>query len=138
MAAGFEDVVEADEVGFDVGIGVSDAVADTGLGGEVDDDIELVFGEESVDEIAVGDVASDKGPGLSRRGSRRAHELRDLLDFLKALLLEADVVVVVHVVDADDLGGGIIAKEELDEVAADEAGGAGHQDGGAVEIDIGI
>ena len=135
MAAGFEDVVEADEVGFDVGIGVSDAVADTGLGGEVDDDIELVLCEEGVDEVAVGDVASDKGPGLSLALPMGA---RDLLNFLKALFLEADVVVVVHIVDADNLGGGIVAKEELDEVAADEAGGAGHQNGGAVKIDIGI
>ena len=38
-AAGFEDVVEADEVGLDIGIGVGDAIAHTSLGCEVDNDL---------------------------------------------------------------------------------------------------
>ena len=43
MPAGFEDVVEAEDVALDVGVGVVDGVADAGLGGEVDDNIELVL-----------------------------------------------------------------------------------------------
>ena len=54
------------------------------------------------------------------------------------MFLETDVVVVVHVVDADDLGGGIFALEELDEVAANEAGGTSYQNGGVVENDVSI
>ena len=46
MAAGLEDVVEADDVGLDVGIGVGDAIANTGLSSEVDNDVELLFGKE--------------------------------------------------------------------------------------------
>ena len=56
MAAGFEDVVEADDVGLDIGIGILDAVTDAGLGCEVDDNIELPFGKEVVDKGLVGNV----------------------------------------------------------------------------------
>lgn len=66
MAAGFEDVVEADEVGLDVSIGVGDAIADAGLGCEVDYNLRMVFGEDAVDEGAVGDVAADEGEGRGR------------------------------------------------------------------------
>ena len=37
VAAAFEDVYEADQVAVDVGVRILDRVADTGLGGEVDD-----------------------------------------------------------------------------------------------------
>jgi len=62
MAAGFEDVVKADDVGLDVGIGVVDAIADASLSGEVDDDVEMMLGKEGVDEGAVSDGAADEGP----------------------------------------------------------------------------
>ena len=65
MAAGFEDVVETDEVALDVGIGVGDAVADAGLGGEVHHNLRMIFGEDAVDEGAVGDVSADEGEGGS-------------------------------------------------------------------------
>ena len=61
VAAGFEDVVEADEVTLDVGIRVGDAVADAGLRSEVHHNLRMVFGEDAVDEGAVGDVAADEG-----------------------------------------------------------------------------
>ena len=60
MAAGFEDIIEANEISFDVGVRMIDAVANTSLSGEVDDDIELVFLEKFVDEFFVGKVAFDE------------------------------------------------------------------------------
>ena len=60
VAAGFEDVVETDEVGFDVDVGVIDAVADAGLGGEVDDEVWLFGFEELVYGGLVGEVALDE------------------------------------------------------------------------------
>ena len=59
-AAGFEDVVETDEVGFDVGVGVVDAVADAGLGGEVDDEVWLFGFEKLVYGGFVGEVTLDE------------------------------------------------------------------------------
>ena len=66
MTAGFKNVVEADEVGLDIGIGVGDAVADTCLCGKVYYNVYLVFGEDLVDEGLVGDVAFDERPGVFR------------------------------------------------------------------------
>lgn len=60
VTASFEDVVETDEVGFDVGVGVIDAVADAGLGGEVDDEVWLFGFEELVYDGFVGEVALDE------------------------------------------------------------------------------
>ena len=77
-AAGLEDVVEADEVGLDVGVGVGDGVADAGLGGEVDDDVEVVVGEEFVDGGFVGDVATNEGPTVKHTGVRPRCDIRDI------------------------------------------------------------
>ena len=72
MAAGLEDIVEANHVGLDIGIRVLDAVADASLGSEVHNDIEGILSEESIDGGLVGYIALDEGPGVSRRQNRRA------------------------------------------------------------------
>ena len=115
-AAGFEDVVEADEVALDVGVGVGDGVADAGLRGEVDDYVRLMLVEDFVDERFIREVALDEGPGAEG------------FDFPQAGELDVDVVVVVDGVEADDSGCREILEEALDEVGADESGCAGHED----------
>ena len=116
-AAGFEDVVEADEVALDVGVGVGDGVADAGLRGEVDDDVGVVLVEDLVDEGPVSEVALDEGPGAEG------------FDFFQAGELDVDVVVVVDGVEADDSDCREVLEEALDKVETDEAGCAGHEDG---------
>ena len=61
MAAGFKDVVEADEVGLYVHIGVIDRVAHTGLSRKVDDDIGFILGKYPVNNSFIGHVAADEG-----------------------------------------------------------------------------
>ena len=60
VAAGFEDVEEADYVAVDVGPWVFQGVADAGLGGEVDDGVEGVFFEEGVYGSGVFEVCFDE------------------------------------------------------------------------------
>ena len=48
VAAGLKDVVEANEVALDIGIGIGDRIANACLGGKVDDYIELVGSEEAI------------------------------------------------------------------------------------------
>ena len=43
MTAGFQNVVESDEVALDVSVRVRDGIADAGLCGEVHDDGEVVL-----------------------------------------------------------------------------------------------
>lgn len=57
MPTRLEDVVEANEVRLDVGIGVGDAIANTCLGGEVDDYIEVILLEKAIDSCLIGNVA---------------------------------------------------------------------------------
>ena len=121
VAAGFEDVVEADEVGLDVGVGVVDAVTDAGLGGEVNDEVGLVLCEKLVNGGFVGEVAFDEG------------EVFEAFEFFEAGGFEVRVVVRIEVVEADDFGVWIFCAEALGEIAADEARRAGDEDGFVVE-----
>ena len=117
VAAGFEDVVEADEIGLDIGTGVGDAVAHTGLGGEVDHYLRLVLGKEAVNQLLVGNVAFDKG------------EVGVLRQLGEALFLETYVVVVVHIIYSDNYGVIVTLIDGFDQIGADESGGAGDEDG---------
>ena len=123
MSAGLQDVVEPDHVALDVSIRVLDAIADTGLSGKVHDDIKVVFLEEAVDEGLVGKVALDEVVGVLRGG-------RGLFpDLAQAILLERRIVVVVQVVEPDDAERLLAIQEPQHKVRADEAGGAGDEEG---------
>ena len=112
VAAGFEDVVEADEVGFDVGIGVGDAVAYACLCSKVDYNLGPELGKEFVDELAVGYVAFDKA------------KARVLLELCQTFFFEANVVVIVHVVDAYYFSTFYLLVDGLYQVATNEACGS--------------
>jgi hypothetical protein len=90
-------------------------MANAGLGGEVNDAVDVgVLGDEFGDGVAVGDVAvmeAEAGP---------------VADSVEPGLLEADTIIVVEGIDADD---GVAAPEQgIGDVIADEAGAAGDQD----------
>ena len=123
MPAGLQDVVEPDHVALDISIRILDAIADTGLSGQVNDDVEVVFLEEAVDEGLVGEVALDEFVGVT-------FGLRGLLlDHAQAILLERRIVVVVQVVETNDAQRLLAFEESQDQVRADEAGGAGYENG---------
>lgn len=89
VAAGFKYVVESDEVAFDVGTGIGDAVSDSGLGGKVDHYVKAVLLKKAVYERLVSKVAPDEGVAAFRV------PLCALLYLLQAVLLDAYVIVVV-------------------------------------------
>ena len=117
-AARVEEGEGAKDVRLVVDAGDLDRGAYAGTGGEVDDGVEpagrLLRLEDAGDSLDVGDV------GLLEAEARAAQEARE------APLLEADVVGVVEVVDADD--GIAPAEEPLADGGADEPGPAGDQD----------
>ena len=77
------------------------------------DALELLFGEERADGVAVGDVQLDEAKARLRRQPG------------EPVMLEAWVVVVVQVVEADDA---VAAREQdLRDVHADEAGRTGDE-----------
>ena len=112
-AAAFQDVQEADDVGVHVGARALEAVADAGLGGEIDHRIGLDLGEEGRDAVAVGEV--DLRVAVAGLG----------LEVGQAGGLQRRVVVGVEVVEAHDL---VAARQQpARQVEADEAGRAGDE-----------
>jgi hypothetical protein len=97
VAAALEDVDEADQVAVDIGVGVLDRIADTGLRSEVDHLVELLGGKKLLHAGPVGDVQLDEAEsGMAGQSGQPA-------------FLEADRIVVVQVVEADDF---IAARQE--------------------------
>lgn len=129
VSAGFQDVVESDEVALDVGVGVCDGIADASLGGEVHDDGEVVFLEEAVDGGLVGEVRFDECPLFAGR-------CREGFDFLEALVLDVHVVVVGDAIESDEFCAVVFGEQLLAEIAADESGGSGDEDCLSVEVDV--
>jgi len=123
VPARLQDVVEPDHIALDVRIRVLDAIPDPGLRREVHDDIEPVLREESVDERLVGKVAFDELVGVPRGCGGL------LPDLAQAVLLERRIIVVVQVVKADDAERLLAIQEPQHKVRADEAGGAGDEEG---------
>jgi hypothetical protein len=107
LADGLEDRVRADQVGADERLRVVERVVHVGLGREVHDGVAL--GDELVHEVGVADVA--------------VHELDLVGDRLQALLVAGVGQGVQH----DHLELGVVAHRVMDEVRADEAGGAGRK-----------
>lgn len=94
MTAGFQNVVKANKVTFDVGIRVGDGIAHACLCCQVYYYFRLVVGKDFVDECFVSQVAFDEGPlGVAVLGS----------NLLQTVFLDGYVVLVVHVVQTDDL-----------------------------------
>ena len=112
---GVEERVRAVDVGQDELAGVVDRPVDVGLGGEMDDALDA--GEEAPDEGLVADVAED--------------------EFVARVVLDVAQVVEVpgvgQLVQVDDPRPRVAAEDHADEMAADEARPARHEDGLAVE-----
>src|ERR1700727_628464 len=119
MAAGasanaFEYVDKADEIAGNIFVGAGNGASYSGLRRQMNDGIEIAVAEEAFPTGAVGQVKREKPE--SGTDAKLA----------QPRILEPRVVVVVKVVYANNLEP--ICKKAVDEVGADETGGAGHQD----------
>jgi len=93
--AGLQDVVEADQIAFDVRVRVVDGVAHSRLRRKIHHDGGLVFPKDAVHQRLVGDGAADKNMFCRRTLCR-------LFDQREAVFFQRRIVVVVHVVQGDD------------------------------------
>ena len=66
VAASFQNVIKANDIGFYVGTGIGNGIPDTGLGSQVHHHIEFIFCKALLDEAFIGNIALDKGPGRLR------------------------------------------------------------------------
>ena len=108
VAAGFQDVQEADHVALKVGVGVRDGVAHACLCGEVHHLVEFFCGKELVETFLVVDSHLCETAilvlGALYHGAV-GEVVATLLDatFAETPVLETDIVIVVDVVNADYL-----------------------------------
>ena len=126
VAAGFQNIVETDQVALNVDVRMIDRVADAGLCGQINYDGRLVYCKDFVYKGLVGDTAFNKDVPDGRV---------DRVDHAKAVLLKLRVVVIIHVVEADHGAACELAAQSHNQVCTDEAGGASDQDCFAVQID---
>lgn len=122
MAAGFEDVVEADEVGLDVHVGIRNGIPHAGLGGEIHHDIRMPGDENGGNGLFICNISPDE------MILRLPMGFAFVLQFLQTVLLQGYVVVVVHIVDADDADP-LHRKEPLHQVRPDKSGRTGDENG---------
>ena len=113
VAAAFEDVLCADDVGIDIGIRVSAAGTHAGLRCEMNDFVRTLGLEQFRHCAAVGNILAIKREPISA--------LKDC----EPRLFEAWVIVAVEVIDADD--GFPAIEQARRRVKADEAGGSRDQ-----------
>ena len=67
VAAAFEHVQEAGDVGVDIGVGVVEGIADARLRREVDDPLEALLGESGLDRRPVSKIGLDEAEAFSTR-----------------------------------------------------------------------
>jgi len=106
MTTGFQNVQESDQVALKVGVGVRDGIAHACLCGEVHHLVELFFGEELVERLLIVDAHLHKSAvlvlGTLDHGAV-GEAIARLFDaaFAKAAVLEANIVIVVDVVETN-------------------------------------
>lgn len=114
MAHRFQQMPRAIDVGGKIDIGIFDAVAHPGAGGEIEHRVESVTGKHAIHQFLRFDVALDEGQPLP--APQRLH----------AVLLQAHIIGVVEIVDRHDFHAAV---EQLrGDAGGDESGGAGEQD----------
>ena len=121
-AARLENVVKADDVGLNIHVGIGDGIANARLRRKIDHHGGAMLRKQAVNKGAVGNTAADHGKAALGLG------LCQLLQPLKTVFLDGNVVVIVHIVHAHHVNGGHGRKKLGDEIGADKAGGARHED----------
>ena len=117
LPASFQNVVEANDVAFDVHIGIRDGVPHACLRGEIHDDLRPVAREEVGNQALVGKVSADE------------REVLEHLELCQPRLLEPDVIVVVQIVQPDYVRPRLVRQNALRQVRANKPGRAGNEDG---------
>lgn len=116
MTASLQNVVKANQVTFNICIRIGDGIAHASLRRQIHHDARLVVSKNFVDKRFIGKISFDKYPF-------RISMLRSaFIQLLQAVFLNGYVIIVVHVVQADDFHRRQGTQKLQYKVAADEAG----------------
>lgn len=122
VAAGFQNIVKTDEIGFDIYIGVGDGVTYTGLGSQVHYDIRMPGAKDVYNAVFVCQISTNEMVFASFCQGRL------FFQFLQAVFLQGYIIVVIHVINADDADI-LHCKEPLHQIGSDKSGRAGDKYG---------
>lgn len=129
--AGLQNVIEANDVRFDVHIGIGDRITYSCLCCKVDDHIEIIGIEQIIDGRTICNITLYKDLlGIRVIGCQ-------LVDFGKAIFLDGHVVVIVDVIKTNN-GHRVYGFQKFHhQIGADESGGTGDEDGFIGKIYVG-
>ena len=110
MTAGFQNVVKANHIAFNVRIRIGNGIPHTGLCTKVHHNVRVILLKNTVDEGLIGKIALDKCIVL------------ELLKLCQTSLLDTNIIIIVHVVQANDLSIRLSGQDTFGQVGTDEAG----------------
>ena len=113
VAAAFEDVDEADDIAVGIGSRILDGITHARLGGEMHDAVGFEGPECLLDSLSILEIAPEIGKARMREQA------------LHPGALEADVVIVVEIVDTKDLVATF--EQAFGDCRADESGRTRHE-----------
>lgn len=126
VAALLEQVEEAGNVAVNVGSGIDEAVTYSCLGGEVDNYVELVVGEQAFQSGFVAQVKLAETVWQSGRDVFFSIFVRSDAALCQACFFESDIVIIIERVNACDLMA-LLCEPEC-EMVADESGVSSNED----------
>ena len=115
MAAGFQNIVKAQKIALHIGIRIDDGIPHSCLGRQIHHNCRMIGFKQVKYQALVRQVSLDE------------HIVWKSLQFLQPGLLDAHIIVIIHIVQADDPGIRCIRQNSLCQVGADKAGGSGDQ-----------
>ena len=125
VAAGLQDIVEADKVGLNIGIGISDGVSYSGLCRQIDHHSKLLLLKELFDGSLVSQIGFDEAPVATKR-----------FNLIESFQLDIDIVVIGHGIQSHHANLFHIMKQPFHQVRPDETRRTSNQYGLAIEIYI--
>src|SRR5262249_4181342 len=115
MAAAFENVEEAGEIGVEISVRVLQRVANAGLGGEMHHRAEIAVAKKALDVSAFGEIDFMEGKFV------------EFAQDVQPRLLQRRIVIIVDIIETDDRLATL--KEAARQRKTDKSRSAGNQDG---------
>ena len=120
MTAGFQNMIESDQVGLNISIRVRNRITDSRLSRQIYYNLRLVFGKNLLHQLPVRNRTLKKYPCAFRMGSCQG------LNLFQPVFFYRDIIIVIHVVDANNLHRRSCTQKFQHQIGADKSSGTGN------------
>ena len=125
VSTGFQNVIKADEITFDVGIRIGNAVSDACLCCQVYNDSRFIFVKQADDDFPICYRVVNEHKSISK-----------FFQAFQSIMFQGDIVIVGNAVYTDDLQFCIVRQKPFDKIRSDKAGNSSYQNCFAVQYYI--